>query len=51
MSNSIITNDNMRCIPRHVMRERYNYDELHKLGIYFEEPNESDTYKDKEDDE
>ena len=49
MSNSVITNDEMRCIPRHKLRELYDLDDLHKLGIYFGEENESDTYTDRED--
>ena len=45
MSNSVITNDNLRCVPRYKLRELYDLDDLRWLGIYFDDV-ESDTYKD-----
>ena len=48
MNNSCITNDDLRCVPRHRMSELYDFDDLHWLGIYYDDV-ESETYKDKED--
>ena len=48
MNNSCITNDDLRCVPRHRMSELYDLDDLHWLGIYYNDV-ESETYRDSED--